>query len=388
VMDVSTLFPAEALKWATTQKEVADGLQMISDLEGGRRGIQEAGEIAGRILNALDLHGMESFPAIQEGHTRIEAVDAALASIEKHLMRAETELVVDQLELTERASVNELQAKMDELGDRFASVPTTAAEVDARRTRMRARIEAADKEAFKAGYDLQSLSATALAVGKWMDDHRSELKGSPDDERLVRGRIRAELALVDELTRELSSMRGELAATKGSADSYVVGEDELRTTYRDALHQQHLLVARAESRATPSAQEVADRAHELRRSVETLRTRIGTARSTIRGQLAKRAEVLRAKVVQEQERLAEYQKGLAAVAGEARSLVGKMTLDSFKRVRSQFYDLVLKANVGTVDVSFTRKQDKTQQIQELSMEKDRELKTLEDEFKEVLQDIE
>ena len=60
---------------------------------------------------------------------------------------------------------------------------------------------------------------------------------------------------------------------------------------------------------------------------------------------------------------------------------------SFKRVRQSFYDLVLKADVGVVDVAFTRKQDKTAQIQKLSAQKDRELKQLDDEFKEVLKDV-
>ena len=51
------------------------------------------------------------------------------------------------------------------------------------------------------------------------------------------------------------------------------------------------------------------------------------------------------------------------------------------------YDLVLKADVGVVDVAFTRKQDKTLEIQKLANQKDRELKQLDNEFKEVLKDV-
>jgi hypothetical protein len=55
-------------------------------------------------------------------------------------------------------------------------------------------------------------------------------------------------------------------------------------------------------------------------------------------------------------------------------------------VYKNFYDLVLKADVGVVDVSFQRKQDHTTEIQTLSAKKDRELKQLDDEFREVLKD--
>ena len=40
---------------------------------------------------------------------------------------------------------------------------------------------------------------------------------------------------------------------------------------------------------------------------------------------------------------------MAQVSGNARSLVGRIAFDSFRRVRQQFYDLVLKADVGVVD---------------------------------------
>jgi predicted transcriptional regulator len=40
-----------------------------------------------------------------------------------------------------------------------------------------------------------------------------------------------------------------------------------------------------------------------------------------------------------------------------------------------------------VDVSFQRKQDKTSSIQKLAAQKDRELKQLDEEFREVLKDV-
>ena len=56
-------------------------------------------------------------------------------------------------------------------------------------------------------------------------------------------------------------------------------------------------------------------------------------------------------------------------------------------MQKSFYNLVLKADVGVVDVSFQRKQDKTSEIQKLAGQKDRELRQLDEEFKEVLKDV-
>jgi hypothetical protein len=100
----------------------------------------------------------------------------------------------------------------------------------------------------------------------------------------------------------------------------------------------------------------------------------------------RRGKLIREKVLVEQQLLQGYHQEVVAVAGDARNLVGRIAYESFKKVRQQFYDLVLKGDVGLVDVAFTRKQDKTTEIQKLSSQKDEELHSLEVEFKEVLED--
>jgi len=386
-LDVASLLPAEALKWATTQKEVSDAVHMSNDLESGRRGIEEAKDIAGRVLKALEERGMESFPQLQEGYVRAEAVEAALTRSEQSLVRSETLVVQEGLTDKEKAELEKLQAQAGELQKRFASAPTSQAEIQARRKKMQERVDAADKEAFKAGYELQSLNAMLVAMGKWVDDNRNVRKSTPEDEKAFRARIQSELEVVETLGKELTSLRSDLSQERGSVDASVSGEDALRKEYLAALERQHRLLLAAEEKAGPEAKAVVQRAHLLRSSVGGLRDRVATAKGVLREQLSRRGKQLREKVLGEQQLLSQYQSNVGAVSGDARNLVGRIAFDSFKRVRQQFYDLVLKANVGNVDVAFTRKQDKTQQIQKLSAEKDRELRELDGEFKEVLKDV-
>jgi tetratricopeptide (TPR) repeat protein len=386
-MDVASLLPAEALKWATTQREVTDAVRMINDLETGRRGVDESQQIAARILRSLDERGMESFPALQEGYTRAEAVDAALTRSELLLVRIEGYLVQDQLTDEERAEHEKIKAQVEELQQRFATVPTTQAEVEARKRRMQERVDVTDREAFKLGYELQSLSAVLVAIRKWMDDNRAERRSTPEDEKAFQARLQQEVEVLDGLGKELGDLRAELAQERASADAYLTGEEAIRQDYVSALRRQHQLLAAAEGRMTDQAQRTLERAHQIRAELDGLRGRVGAAKGVLRDQLARRGRQLREKVLAEQALLAGYSADVSQVSGDARNLVGRIAFDSFKRVRQQFYELVLKANVGTVDVAFTRKQDKTSQIQKMSGEKDRELRALDDEFKEVLKDV-
>src|SRR5262249_23901694 len=150
---------------------------------------------------------------------------------------------------------------------------------------------------------------------------------------------------------------------------------------------QHSLIAAAEAKGGPEAASLFTKAHELRQQTGVLRERVAAAKNVLHEQLGVRGRELRAKILQEQALLGDYQANLREVSGDARHLVGRIAFGSFKRVRQQFYELVMKANVGELDVAFTRTQDKSQDIQKLSAEKEQKLHELDTEFKEVLKDV-
>src|SRR6185436_14419152 len=127
-LDVASLLPAEALKWATTQKEVSEGVQMLTDLEAGRHGVEDSKAIVGRVLKALDERGLEAFPWVQDGYSRAEALDSALARSEQNLVRAETLLTVPQLSAAESAALKVVQTQIEELQKRLSKVPASPEE--------------------------------------------------------------------------------------------------------------------------------------------------------------------------------------------------------------------------------------------------------------------
>ncbi|HET9555270.1 MAG TPA: hypothetical protein VFP50_20055, partial [Anaeromyxobacteraceae bacterium] len=97
---------------------------------------------------------------------------------------------------------------------------------------------------------------------------------------------------------------------------------------------------------------------------------------------------LRARVVAARDELAREQGGLDGVAGDSNEVLGRVAFRSFSAVRAQFYKLVLKADVGIVDVAWSRKRERLDRIQALSAQKSNELETLDREFKLVLREVE
>ncbi len=387
-LDVTKLLPPVALKWASTRKEVADAQEITSALEASRQGLKESRLIADRILKSVSERGLESFPMLQEGFTRADAVETSITRSEESLTRIEGYLVSSLMAPEQRQQLDDLRARGKALRERLASMPTTSEELLARRQKIQAKIDEVDRQAFQLGIEIQAQAAQLTAIRKYVDDTRTQRKTSPEDEQAFLERVSTEQRALEAMQTELEELRANLAAERNNADKAVSGEDTLRAEYNDVLAKERALYQAVRGQLPGEAQKAMLRADVVRADALAVRDRVGRSKAVIRERVQQRIDKLLALVMAEQKLIDTYSKDTDRVTGETRNLVGRIAFDSFKRVRQSFYDLVLKADVGVVDVAFQRKQDKTSSIQDLARRKDQELKQLDEEFKEVLKDVE
>jgi tetratricopeptide (TPR) repeat protein len=387
-LDVTKLLPPVALKWASTRQEVAEAVEITSALDASRKGIEESRAIADRILRSLDERGVESFPVLQEGYTRADAVDTALTRAEAQLTKIEEFLVDDLMNDEQKRQLGALKQQQLEIKKRIDTLPTTTEQVRARKERMQTAIDALEKQAFQLGVEIQSQNAQLTAIRKFVDDTRAQRKNRPEDEKAFLEKVTFEQRALEGMQVQLDELRAQLLSERNNADKAVGGEGQLKTEYAAVLDQERQLLAQARQGLTGDAQKVLLRADVVRADCNALRDRVTRSKTIVRDRVAQKAQKLREQVLLEQQLLEGYRAEATSVTGETRNLVGRIAFDSFRRVHKSFYDLVLKADVGVVDVSFQRKQDKTSSIQKLASQKDRELKQLDEEFKEVLKDVE
>jgi len=171
-------------------------------------------------------------------------------------------------------------------------------------------------------------------------------------------------------------------------DVSLEGEDLLRAEYLRTLDTRHQILSRIEPGLSGDAAALLEQSHELRSEILRLVPRIGNARAQVKQELARGLSVAKARLAEEEKALAAESEEIAQLSAQLRKVVGQMAFDSFRKVRSQFYELVLKSDVGLVDVAFTRKQDKTASIHTLATQKDSEVQALDREFRDILQDDE
>ena len=315
------------MKWATTQREVAGAVQIATDLEAGRRGVDESQDIAARILKALMERGMESFPALQEGYTRAEAVDTALTQIDDDVLRLEGVIVGPELAASAREEHERFRARKAEAQKRFQELPSSGEEVYARKKRLQAQADVVDKEAFKLGYEIHSMFALLKAVEKWTEDTRSQRKTTPEDEKAFAERLRQENETLSQQEKDLQDVRKALQDSRASVDTSLEGEGRIREEYANLWREEHALLADAERRLDTESARLLTRIHDVRGKTESLRARVGVAKEFMRNQVAKQGQLIRDKIVAEQQRLTGFGRDGSGL-GERATWWGSLTASS------------------------------------------------------------
>src|SRR5262249_13094762 len=158
------LLPPMAAKWANTQREVADALRMIKELEAGKGGAQESTDLSARLLRAIDERGLTIFPTLQEGFARAGAVDSSLVLADRALLGVELSLVQDGMSLEQHHQFARLAEQTAGLEKEVLALPANEKDMEGRRKQILDRLDGDEKDAFKLDYEVQSMQASLAAV--------------------------------------------------------------------------------------------------------------------------------------------------------------------------------------------------------------------------------
>jgi hypothetical protein len=119
-----------------------------------------------------------------------------------------------------------------------------------------------------------------------------------------------------------------------------------------------------------------------------VRTRARALKLGVAAEATRRADAVRARISAERIALAGEEGALEGVLQGAREVLGQIAVRSIADVRGMFYRIVLKADVGIVDVAWSRKRQRLEKIQTLAVQKDAEVEQLDREYRALLREVE
>ena len=389
--DVSTVLPPVAVKWATSNEEVSAALGLVKAIDGARREVQEGRDLADRLDALLQRGGgLDAFPTLQRGYAQAQAVENAAAKAEARYVAALGAAAAKKLLPERRGDIERARAARQALERRFDALPLTPEQVEERLARMRGRLDDMEREGYGLKYVIEACTAFISGSDSWLEQHRSEVVADSDARQEFGDELRAHRTIVEGYEAELAAVRQEIAKARdatGGVDA-LAEEARVRAEYIEAVERERVAVEAMRGSLGPAEGALFDRVDRARERLAGMRSRAREVEMAVVADATRRSDELRAQVAEQKVALAGHGGTLDGVQAVSKDLLGQIAVRSIAEVRAQFYRLVLKADVGIVDVAWSRKRQRLDKIQQLAVQKDAEVDQLDREYRALLREVE
>lgn len=253
---------------------------------------------------------------------------------------------------------------------------------------VRRRDRAAEAEFTTVGQELQrndqrvsNLEAMLVAMDRYLADGHSQrpntdTTGLRNELAQHRAAVVSYRARIAELRRQITAGRAQI----GVGDPRYQRDVEIARETRDLLQRQADIL-RGANRLPGEASALMARLDEAERRVQSFDQRV-------QGVVDERMSGVRSQVQEEERNVAGYRIRLADLEREAADVVGRSVMENINNVRLHFYRIVMRADLGLVDVAWEERENHNNRARILAEELNRQSTALNDEFSEVTEGAE
>lgn len=366
---VDVLLPQSARRWTVEDAQFERATAALSDLTDTRRLIRETSDLVERLSLALQSQTVvnvfsdtrEQVQAIEVIRNRIELERAALARMEE---RASPNDSPQLLAARERRRAIER-----ELG----GAPTSNDSIEDRDGRRVQQLRVLGRRLREVEVEITGLEARITATEHFLSTR-------PMSDPNATAAVRAELALhrsaVSGYRQQVAELRRSIELARldvGVGDELYQRDAETRRRYDEALNEERRL-----------AGQVGGPAEALLQRLAAVERSLTQREAEILAIVRTRTTNIRAVVTEESRNLVDYRARLAALEGDAAVVVGGVSAETFRRVRGRFYDILLRSEVGHVDVAWVEREQPRQALEELTQTRAAELEEIDSEFNDIM----
>jgi hypothetical protein len=139
-------------------------------------------------------------------------------------------------------------------------------------------------------------------------------------------------------------------------------------------------------RLSPSEQNDFDAIANILARADGVQAKLAELDSRVDAAAQKRMVELQRKLTEEKKDLETAKDKLTGILGESQSLGGGLAYGMLSKIADRFYDLVVQSDVGLVDVAWGLKDERTSAVSKLINQQKMELKSVEDDFRSLLEE--
>ncbi len=384
--DIEAQLPEVAVEWLRQEKEVSRVIDVDTDLVSIRADIEETEKTIRRLERAINSASrVNIFPKLAEKRAHLIEIFEAIQKMRGALTIEEGNLVAKHSSAQERGDYEQLRSARIDLKRELDAMPGAAKSYTERVAVAQGKYAELGKRAQQLSVMVDATSATLVAVEKYMLDAKLEA-GSEEQ-------VESYKTIIKELKVELVTLRSDLEDVR---DDIVLGKDqagigdqsamhaaELRESYRKALDAEHGFLASIVDRMSGNDRTKAEQIGNLMGKGGSILGQIDIVNRTIGETVDRELEEVKRGVTEEKQRLSGYYTELEEYEAEAQILGGEVLSGHFGRVSQKFYEVLIRSDVGIIDVAWASKEAAERTLRRLTLEQSRERRVLQEQFGDV-----
>lgn len=355
--DANAFLPPLAQRWAQLEGDMDRALNVLSDLSTARRLVRETSELVERLNAALaQPNRVAVFADLRLQMERLTGLRNRISQQRRNLMSAAGR------DSGERQSI-----------ERFLDgMPTDESDFADFDDEVLGRYRRLGRELGRMEVELQGMEARIVAMERYLSD--TEENRDPEGVAAIRRELEGHRASVEEYRESIRQLRIALEAAR-----LQVGPGDARYQRHERLRREHARLVEQERGSIGSTRISAllDRLASVDGQLDRRETQIQTI-------VEERTADINRQLREESQRIAGYRAALTELEAETEDVVGAVTYENFRQVQTRFYDLVLRADVGRIDVSWQRREEHRMRVEMLTRERARVMRNLDDEFREIM----
>jgi tetratricopeptide (TPR) repeat protein len=376
--DEDAFLPPLALRWARIEGDMKRAIEAVRDLNQARQLTRETSDIATRLGAALSgANRVALFPELRKQREISIGLRNRLAGVRQQLIAADAA----QAKALNSPELTRLRKQRSDIEHSLAALPIKESDFDRRNTSLDDRYLSLDKQLSSLEVQLLGMDARIVATERFMTDtmQKPEQKAGVE---AYRNELNTHRDAVVGYREQLAQLKLDLQTSRlqvGVGDTTYQRDDSLRQQYAALVQQERQLIASLGGRSAPQMDGMFQR-------IQTVESSLDEQDRAVDEVVADRANDMQRVLTEETGKLVGYRESLTQLDTETEFVVGGLALNNYRQVQKRFYDLVLKADVGVIDVGWAEREEHRTRIEMLTRERARSMQSLDDEFREIMDD--
>ncbi len=383
-LDTNVRIPEKTITAMKRQPNIKRAIITLEDMEAVRKSIKQSERMIKRVEQKIGETGsIAAFPQLARARARASEVETQLAKLQAEISAKLKKSVRSAVNQQEQAELNRLEDERRKLREIIDEMPSTSEDFEQRVRKIRKLYDAREKNLHKLTVAIQGLQAQLVAIKSYFSSTAGTQKLEPE---VVQKKIRALTKEIEELQAEARAIRSRVADGRSSAgmdDETLAHERRVRSRYKRLLEEQKKIVSNAKARMDAGGRSDVARIEAVMSRADSVRDNLKKYNERIDKNLAhKLGRTLRV-LAEEKKNVEEYRALLDSYRPEGEEVVGGVAQENLYGITQNLYDLLIKADVGILDVSWAIKNVQSTKWAQFTVEQSKKLQALERRFEEV-----